>query len=89
MHASAWLQEDRDRIFGVVRGMEGGFHGFNVKVVGMIREWVAECARQLVSEIEEGAVEADSDHTEEQLADIERTAVLLMEQGELQEAKAM
>ena len=80
--ASAWLKEDQDRIFEVVGGMDGGFHVFNVQIVGMIRKWVAQSARQMVEEVGEGAVG-------EQLADLIRTAILLGDQGELEEAKAM
>jgi hypothetical protein len=45
--ATSYLPEDRDRIFEVIRS-KGGFHSFNVSLVGLLRDWVAKAARKLV-----------------------------------------
>ena len=45
--ADAYLSEDKAEIFEVVRSTEGGFHGYNTKVVGLLRGWIADSIRAL------------------------------------------
>jgi len=49
-NASSFLPEDKERIFAAVRSIEGGFHGLNVKVTSMIREWAQASARALLQQ---------------------------------------
>ena len=78
--ATSYLPEDMERISTVVKAKEGGFHHFNVEVVGKLRGWVEGTARALVMEM---GVE------DEQLDDLFNTANLLKQGGKLDEAKAM
>ena len=48
-NATSHLPEDREKIFTAVRAIEGGgFDGFNNKVVGLIRDWIAASTRAMV-----------------------------------------
>ena len=78
--ATSYLPEDMERISTVVRAKEGGFHHFNVTVVGKMRGWVEETARALVMEM---GVEDD------QLDDLFNAANLLAKGGKYDEAQAM
>ena len=86
--ATSFLPEDMDRISAVVRAKEGGFHGFNVVVVGKMREWVEETARALVMGIcvEDDQVDVIS---VEQLNDLVSAGILLSDGGKFDEAQAM
>ena len=86
--ASSFLPEDMERISAVVRAKDGGFHHFNMMVVGKMRQWVEETARALVMGmgVEEDGVDVV---TLEQLIDLGNAASLLQEGGKLDEAMAM
>lgn len=79
-NASAYLVEDKEKIFAVVRATKGGFHEFNVKVTSLIREWVSGLLRQFAASI---PVE---DISFEDLDNLSRTSVVLMGQGLYNEA---
>ena len=79
-----------ERIFAVVKA-KGGFHHFNVMVVGKMRGWVEETARTLVMEVgvENGQIDQGDALTIDQLDDLSCTANLLADGGKLDEAQAM
>ena len=55
--------------------MDGGFHQFNVTVVGLLRDWISQAARDLVADVD--------DNNTKDLDDLMNTADLLREQGKL------
>ena len=86
--ATSFLTEDMERISAVVRAKDGGFHRFNMMVVGKMREWVEETARVLVMGM--GGKEDQLDVvTGRQLSDLLCAANLLSDGGKFDEAKAM
>ena len=104
-NATSFKPEDRERIFRVIESMEGGVHSFNVKVMGLIRDWIASSARELVVQSNRGggrggggvggfsssrsSSDDDSNLTQEQLRDMAQAANLLAQQGKLEEAKKL
>ena len=87
--ATSFSPEDKDRIFEVIRD-KGGFHSFNVRVVAMLREWVATATRRLVG-VGMGSpvaqdVTVEGDMSANRLKDFGRAANLLMDQGQWMEA---
>ena len=85
-NATCFLEEDKDRIFEVIRSTEGGFHGVNVKVIGLIRGWVTKTAREAIQDVDRIEPEELSPG---QVADIIETASLFRQQGAYKEALAM
>ncbi len=81
-NATAYLDADKENIFEAVRSIEGGFHGFNVTVVGLLRDWVIQRARDVSSEL----IEVDA-LSEKELVDLGQSSILLTEQGKFEEAK--
>ena len=80
-NATAHMETDKEQIFEVVEQSEYGFNGFNNIVVGLVRDWVTESARKMIS--------SNDNMTEGELGDLMRTANLLQDQGHLDEAKPM
>ena len=108
-NATAYLETDRQQIFNAVEQTEDGFNGFNNVIVGLIREWIAQSARNMISR----NVNLKSKETflgklcrsfalrfcrcvlkkevltRDEVDDLMRTAILLSDQGNLDEAKPM
>jgi tetratricopeptide (TPR) repeat protein len=49
--ASSFRPEDRERIFEVIRSMEGGVDGFNNAVMVLIRNWISDSAKLLIKDV--------------------------------------
>eukprot|EP01038_Epipyxis_sp_PR26KG_P012770 gene12770-17122_t len=63
---TAYLKEDLKNIFAVVRAMDGGVQSFNVKIMTLIRHWIAHTARQMIENISHHNEEEES-YTDQQL----------------------
>ena len=101
-NASSYLPEDKERIFAVVRGFEGGFHSFNVKVTGLLHEWAAEIVKSLADKTslkrlpsagkEPSPYDTSRAHVPDQLLrirDILASGVLMMQQGKVEDSIKM
>jgi hypothetical protein len=49
--AQCTLDSDRERIFAMIEGMDGGFHELNVRVKELLREWLLGSTRDIVSKV--------------------------------------
>ena len=58
-NATSFIQEDRVRIFDVIRSMSGGADGLNNKVMSLIREWIAGSLNQLTATISDNDFDKD------------------------------
>ena len=81
--ATAFIPEDRDRIFEVVRNKEGGFQSFNVNIINLLHEWISDAARSLVAGIH------DESMTFEEMSNLQKTSTLLKQQGDYEESIVM
>jgi hypothetical protein len=90
-NATAWLEEDKKQIFEAVRRTEGRFHGFNMAVVGLLRDWVTQRTRDLVQSIDLTVSGLNGAETlsESKLDDLVQSGNLLYKQGKLEEAKVV
>ena len=85
--ATAYLQEDKERIFSVVRATEVkvddvteiGFHGFNMRVVQMMRNWIISTATKIAL----STIISTTDDIER----LNRVGLLLAKQGQYYAAK--
>eukprot|EP01038_Epipyxis_sp_PR26KG_P016086 gene16086-21851_t len=64
---TAYLKEDLENIFAVVRAMDGGVQSFNVKIMTLIRHWIAHTARLMIENISHHNEEES--YTDQQLSD--------------------
>lgn len=78
--STAYLLEDKERIFAVVRnGL--GFHAFNVSVMKILRDWIANAARALAETPLPPSLQ-NHEH-------LNRAALLLAGQGKTEEARQL
>ena len=82
-NATSFLLEDKEKIFEVIR-QEGGFHHFNVKVTGLLRDWIADVSRSLVV-----AYPSDGTLLLDEISNIVDVGSVHLLEGNLEDAKAM
>jgi len=81
--AEAYLKEDQEKIFAVVRAKEDGFHGFNVKITSLIRNWVSDALILIAAKI------PDLNATLAELDELNKTSMVLKQQGNYNEAAVL
>ncbi len=63
--------------------LHGGSHDFNVKLIGLLREWVTMSTRQMVTPLVNKNILSDRNLTTKQIEGMNAAGNLLMEYGKL------
>ena len=81
--ANAWLKEDKDKIFDVVRSIDGGFHKFNTIVMSLMKQWITNQLRKISFEF----VDSTTDKLSfEQIKEVTSAGRLFNQMGNYDEA---